>query len=104
MQGNYIEFNDTVKNCILGSGYFCSVSYSGLGLVHKTSTFSPMANLFPGLSSLQQVQLHCGRNCLNLFQTTSDADPVVPRVPKDWEQYSKFKNMYFQVKHSPKIE
>ena len=29
MQGNYIEFNNTVKNCILGSGYFCSVSYSG---------------------------------------------------------------------------
>ena len=39
-----------------------------LGLVHKPSTFSPMANLFPGFSSLQQVQLHCGRNCLNLFQ------------------------------------
>ena len=42
-----------------------------LGLVHKPSTFSPMANLFPGFSSLQQVQLHSGRNCLNLFQTTA---------------------------------
>ena len=70
-----------------------------LGLVHKTSTFSPMANLFPGLSSLQQVQLHCGRNCLNLFQTAADADPVVPRVPKDWEQDSIYKKI--QVDHPP---
>ena len=75
-----------------------------LGLVHKPSTFSPMANLFPGFSSLQQVQLHSGRNCLNLFQTTAEADPVVPRALKDWEQYVKFKNRYFQVNHPPKIK
>ena len=59
-----------------------------LGLVHKPSTFSPMANLFPGFSSLQQVQLHCGRNCLNPFQTTADADPAVPRMCR-WSKKAK---------------
>ena len=105
VQGNYIEFRDTVKNCILSSGYIFAVLVTVvLGLVHKPSTFSPMANLFPGFSSLQQVQLHSGRNCLNLFQTTAEADPVVPRALKDWEQYVKFKNRYFQVNHPPKIK
>ena len=52
-----------------------------LGLVHKPSTFSPMANLFPGFSSLQQVQLHSGRNCLNLFQTTAECG-CRPSSPK----------------------
>ena len=39
-----------------------------------------------------------------MFQTTADADPVVPGVAKDWKGYGKLKNMYFQVDHLPKIE
>jgi hypothetical protein len=73
------------------------------GLVHKPSTFSPMANLFPGFSSLQQVQLHSGRNCLNLFQTTAGADPVVPRLPKDLQKYGIFKICISMSSIHPKL-
>ena len=43
--------------------------------------------------------VHYGRNCLNLFQTTVDADPETPSVPKDWEQDSIYKKI--QVDHPP---
>ena len=55
----------------------------------KTYFFVPDMKLHDvGLVVTRQAEdvVNYGRNCLNLFQTTADADPEIPSVPKDWKQ------------------
>ena len=46
-----------------------------------------------GLVVTRQAEdvVHYGRNCLNMFQTTVDADPETPSMPKNWEQDGLYK-------------
>ena len=64
-------------------------SVDGLWVIQKSTRFCASQYQLI-LLKYRGPALHWGRNCLNLFQTTADADPWVSRVSKDGEEYWKF--------------